>query len=485
MGASAAGESRAPTSRTGSPILQRVAACACGGGCPRCQGAERGIQTKLWIGQPNDACEREADRVAAQVTGMSDGSSGRESAEGEGEANVRAMPLSASSGSAGVSASVAALQRAGGQPLPAAVRSFFEPRFQRDFSEVRVHTHAAAAEAAQSVQARAFTLGRDVVFGEGEYAPGTGAGRQLLAHELTHVVQQRADRGNATPGAESVAQRSVPPIRQVGVPRLQRQGGKPPKGGTQKKVPLPEAILDEANAQRGKPKGTKSKASKAGALKWSDTLANSAAAYCKTMLDKQELSHTADGKTIVKRLNDAGYSSPEGIKGGENLYFNPKVFTAKDAVTWWMGSPPHKKEILEPRYEEAGVSICKGKVKIEGRGKLRDVHIAVMHFGSKNPALDLDPPEGQRVGKAVRWTVTGTVSDNMDPPPSIDVRVKLTKRSGLSVSKLPKNPVTVKKDGSFSFTFETKGKGSAVLETRATDTRGNRAPTADTTKVKV
>lgn len=77
-----------------------------------------------------------------------------------------------------------------GQPLDAGTRSFMEPRFGYDFSQVRVHTDEKAAESAQAVNALAYTVGRDVVFGEGEYKPTTTDGRRLLAHELTHVMQQ-------------------------------------------------------------------------------------------------------------------------------------------------------------------------------------------------------------------------------------------------------------------------------------------------------
>ena len=79
----------------------------------------------------------------------------------------------------------AALQGSG-QPLPASERAFFEPRFGRDFSNVRLHSGPAAGELARSVHARAFTLGDSIVLGAGE------SGRRLLAHELTHVVQQRS-----------------------------------------------------------------------------------------------------------------------------------------------------------------------------------------------------------------------------------------------------------------------------------------------------
>lgn len=80
--------------------------------------------------------------------------------------------------------------RGGGQPLPQSLRDFFEPRFGYDFSRVRIHSDARAAESARKLQAKAFTVGRDVIFGEGQHAVATPEGRHLLAHELTHVVQQ-------------------------------------------------------------------------------------------------------------------------------------------------------------------------------------------------------------------------------------------------------------------------------------------------------
>src|SRR5438094_2051790 len=74
-----------------------------------------------------------------------------------------------------------------GQPLDAGTRAFMEPRFGHDFSQVRVHTDTKAAESARSVNALAYTAGRDVVFGAGQYTPEKVTGRRLLAHELTHV----------------------------------------------------------------------------------------------------------------------------------------------------------------------------------------------------------------------------------------------------------------------------------------------------------
>lgn len=80
--------------------------------------------------------------------------------------------------------------RSTGQPLDAHTRSFFESHFDHDFSQVLLHTDIKAAESARAIDAQAYTVGRDVVFGVGRYAPSTSWGRRLIAHELTHVMQQ-------------------------------------------------------------------------------------------------------------------------------------------------------------------------------------------------------------------------------------------------------------------------------------------------------
>lgn len=102
-----------------------------------------------------------------------------------------------------------AAARSGGEPLPEAQRMRFEAGLQGDFSAVRIHAGAAAAEAALGVQARAYTVGRDIVFGSGEFAPEHPAGRKLLAHELVHVTQQArtgtALQRDGVPGAPAAA----------------------------------------------------------------------------------------------------------------------------------------------------------------------------------------------------------------------------------------------------------------------------------------
>ncbi|MBF2065984.1 MAG: DUF4157 domain-containing protein [Calothrix sp. C42_A2020_038] len=77
-----------------------------------------------------------------------------------------------------------------GQPLDSSTRIFMQSRFNHDFTGVRVHTDAEAAKSAKMVNALAYTVGQNVVFGVGQYAPGTGSGRRLLAHELVHTIQQ-------------------------------------------------------------------------------------------------------------------------------------------------------------------------------------------------------------------------------------------------------------------------------------------------------
>ncbi len=94
----------------------------------------------------------------------------------------------------------------GGHPFPASTRSFMEPRFGVDFGSVRVHTDSSATELVSSVNAQAFTVGRDIVFGPGQYTPETEPGRRLLAHELAHVVQQG---GGSTVWKAMVVQRTT------------------------------------------------------------------------------------------------------------------------------------------------------------------------------------------------------------------------------------------------------------------------------------
>ena len=96
-----------------------------------------------------------------------------------------------------------------GQPLEPGTRASMESRFGEDFSQVRVHTDAQATESATALRAKAYTVGRDIVFGEKKYSPETSQGKQLLAHELAHVIQQSRGGGPPSPSGSSVNEQSA------------------------------------------------------------------------------------------------------------------------------------------------------------------------------------------------------------------------------------------------------------------------------------
>ena len=148
---------------------------------------ERGmLHARLEVGSPTDAAEREADRTATQV--LRTGTTGESSMEHETDRSIRSAPTGDHTST--VTASNNPVPAARGEALDARVRAQFESRFDADFEDVRVHRDAQAAEMTDALGARAFTVGRDLFFGHGEYDPASRTGRQLLAHELAHVVQQ-------------------------------------------------------------------------------------------------------------------------------------------------------------------------------------------------------------------------------------------------------------------------------------------------------
>lgn len=196
---------RAPGTRVSAPVVQRSLAkpgtstcgaglvqrkCACGSAqssvgntCEEC--GSRPLQRKLSVGNSDDAYEREADRVASMVTQNQRLAAPLRQTRipiqrvAMHESNLDSAPPSVET----------ALSN-GGAPMEAGVRQEMEARFGYDFSHVRVHADSAANASARHLDARAYTSGSHVVFGAGMYSPRTSAGRFLIAHELTHVIQQ-------------------------------------------------------------------------------------------------------------------------------------------------------------------------------------------------------------------------------------------------------------------------------------------------------
>lgn len=184
--------------------LQRK--CACGehasaltGECGDCRRKRvLGMQAKLAVSSPGDGLEQEADRMAEGV--MRKGDRRSDDATTSDAATVRAGQL------ASPDTALARLRLHPGVPLEPEAREFMEPRFGYDFGHVRVHTGPLASDAARAYNALAFTIGRDIVFGDGEYRPWSRDGRRLIAHELAHVVQQ-----DARPGAGASILRAACP----------------------------------------------------------------------------------------------------------------------------------------------------------------------------------------------------------------------------------------------------------------------------------
>ncbi len=179
------------------------------------------LQAKLRIGQPGDIYEQEADMVAEQVMRMPDVSSSKDTGIqrkcpkcrnglrgllGRDKKDERLQAKEATGEilevAPHIEANIKAL-KGGGHPLPESTRAFFEQRFGHDFSRVRVHSGGAAEQSARDLSARAYTVGQNVVFGANQFAPGSTEGRRLLAHELTHVIQQGGADYTVVPDTES------------------------------------------------------------------------------------------------------------------------------------------------------------------------------------------------------------------------------------------------------------------------------------------
>lgn len=170
------------------------------------------IQTKLYINEPGDQYEREAEAMADKVMRMTDAPASPPFFNPAGNAIQRKCQACEEEdkhvhrkenvageaiGSNELDSYVGSL-KSSGQPMPDNSRHFFESRFGHDFSKVRLHTDSVAAKSAQSINALAYTSGNNIVFNSGQYSPESNSGKKLIAHELKHVVQQQNSKQGGT-----------------------------------------------------------------------------------------------------------------------------------------------------------------------------------------------------------------------------------------------------------------------------------------------
>ena len=149
------------------------------------------VQSKpVGVGASRDPQEAEADRLAGRALDRRLGAPGA-----AGMPMIRRSATEAGSGSFAAPASVGRVLSDAGMPMEEGVRTDMESRFGHDFSQVRIHADPAAAGSARDIHARAYTAGAHIAFAAGRYAPHTGDGRRLIAHELAHVVQQQGSAG--------------------------------------------------------------------------------------------------------------------------------------------------------------------------------------------------------------------------------------------------------------------------------------------------
>jgi hypothetical protein len=185
-------------------------------------------QAKGFISSPDDASEREADRIADNVVAMPKPAA---SPNANGSAVARSImrspliaqrvpsPANANAVPAGQAAVTAEIKAAatGGFALPKKTRAFMEPRFKANFSKVMLHNDATAKKLSSKISARAFTYGRHIFFNEGQYNPDSKEGLKLLAHELTHTIQQSETIQRKAEESPRVAERTGKQASRLGI----------------------------------------------------------------------------------------------------------------------------------------------------------------------------------------------------------------------------------------------------------------------------
>jgi hypothetical protein len=224
-------------------LLQRK--CACGGEasnltgeCAECSKNKTvGSQTKLRVNDPADIFEQEADRVAGQVSAKA-----THSDVSSAPRRIQRVPRQSIGPMDAAPASVEHALSDSGRPLEPPLRQEMERRFGHDFSLVRVHCGPAAEQSAREVNAHAYTAGHNMVFGAGRFAPETHEGQRLIAHELTHVVQQSGNDGMSV--GQTNDKRDLSPVS-LPMPIQRKPDDNPPRKEPPKEEPAKKTLQSE------------------------------------------------------------------------------------------------------------------------------------------------------------------------------------------------------------------------------------------------
>jgi Domain of unknown function (DUF4157) len=304
----------------------------------------RQIQTKLTVGKPNDTYEQEADRVANTVMRMPDTPNTMVQTIVQRQPDEKKEELVQAKLSIAETTPIVLPQvetqiqsmRGGGQPLPDTTRGFFESRMGYDLSGVRIHADAQAGEVAGHLNAQAFAIGQDVFFNTGRYEPQTHQGKWLLAHELTHTVQQ-----NPSVQQTSTAHRKASTTLSLsphGVIRRKVVAGGPKAPSSPAQDPGFQAMVKKTKSaakqqKQHAPAKSKAAESQAAAVAPTNDIGSKAAGKQVGQMDQQQ-PKAFDRKAFkAALLNKIAATAPKNLKEADEFKESGKVGTIKGELT--------------------------------------------------------------------------------------------------------------------------------------------------------
>jgi hypothetical protein len=309
------------------------------------------IQAKLKVGKPNDTYEQEADRVADTVMRLSEPTIQRQEEEKK-EETVQTKPIAPitpliqrqateekkeetaqAKGVADTPEVTPHLEtriqtmRGSGQPLPEATRTFFESRFGYDLGGVRVHTDSQADEASRSLNAQAFTIGQNVFFAGGRYEPQTNQGKWLLAHELTHTLQQQPP--NPLAARKSTA--NTPRVSHSPTPLISQKAAATQDSGLKAVVERAKGVAKQKKQHA--PAKTKAAQAQAAAKSPPNEVASKASANQVQQMDASQPKPFNRNAFKAALLAKIAAATPKNLKEADEFKESGKVSSIKGDLT--------------------------------------------------------------------------------------------------------------------------------------------------------